>query len=79
MTNIDWIYVGELPKFIASPSNNMKESKAKLDLALDMLSLAHYWEITELHQCLQEFIVNTADFLNPYWVKFSKSDDSNFV
>ncbi|KAF8340990.1 hypothetical protein F5887DRAFT_426970 [Amanita rubescens] len=70
---INWIYVGELPEFIASPSNNQKEFKAKLDLALDMLSLAHRWEITKLHQRLQEFIVNK--FLNPYWVKIMRKAD----
>lgn len=78
-SNIDWIYTGELPEFITSPSSNEKESKAKLGLTLNMLSLAHCWEITELHQYLQEFIVNTVDFLNPYWVEISKSDDSNSV
>ncbi|KAF8330999.1 hypothetical protein F5887DRAFT_922915 [Amanita rubescens] len=66
---IDWMYAGELPTFITSPSSNNGESKAKLDLALNILSLAHRWEITELHQRLQEFIVNLSDFINPYWVK----------
>jgi hypothetical protein len=77
--NIDWMYTGELPTFITSPSSNNGESKAKLDLALNILSLAHRWEITELHQRLQEFIVNVSDFINPYWVKHSKLNDCEFV
>ena len=70
---IDWIYIGELPESIASPSCSDEESRAKLDLALEMLKLARFWAITELHERLQEFIVNAPNFINPYWVKDSKS------
>lgn len=71
----DWIYVGELPDSITSPSNSDDESKAKLDLTLEMLSLAHFWVVTGLHERLQEFIINAPDFINPYWVKDSESYD----
>jgi hypothetical protein len=72
----DWVYVGELSKTITTPSSNDQESKKKLNLTLDMLGLAHRWEVTELHQRLQEFIINAPDFINPYWVKNSESNDS---
>jgi len=49
------------------------KSQAKLDLFLEMLRLAHFWAVTELHERLQEFIVNAPDFINLYWVKDSKS------
>ena len=71
----DWIYVGELPESITSPSNGDEESKAKLDLTLEMLSLAHFWAVAGLHERLQEFIINAPDFINPYWVKDSESHD----
>ena len=70
---VDWIYVGELPESITSPGCVDEEKRAKLDLALEMLSLSHYWEVTELHGRLQEFIVNAPDdFINPYWAQDSK-------
>lgn len=76
MMGVDWMYAGELSESITSPSSN-DESKRKLDLALDMLSLSHYWEVTELFERLQEFIINASDdFINPYWVKYSKSHNS---
>ena len=79
MMGVDWTYIGELPKLITSPSSSDEESKGKLELALEMLKLAHFWVVTELHERLQEFIVNAPDFINPYWVKQSKSLDSRFV
>lgn len=77
--DIDWMYVGEMPKSIISPSSSEEEKKTKLDLALEMLSLCHYWAVTELHERLQEFIINAPDFINPYWYKNSKSCNSMFV
>ena len=70
---IDWMYVGEMPESISSPSGSDEEKKTKLDLALEMLSLSHFWAVTELHERLQEFITNAPDFINPYWYKNSKS------
>ena len=79
MMGIDWMYVGKLSQSFTSPSSN-DEAKKKLDLALDMLSLSHYWEVAELFECLQEFIINASDdFINPYWVDYSKSHNSMIV
>ncbi|KAK2459819.1 hypothetical protein APHAL10511_008140 [Amanita phalloides] len=64
---VDWIYIGKLSDSVAGQSNNDDENlRTKLDLALEMLSLAHYWEVTELHERLQELIIK---FINPHWVK----------
>jgi hypothetical protein len=76
---IDWMYAGELPELITSPSSDDDESKKKLRLTVDMLSLSHFWGVTELHERLQEFIINESDFINPYWVKDSKSYNSMTV
>lgn len=67
------MYVGEMSESITSPSGSDEEKQKKLDLALEMLSLSHYWEVTELHERLQEFIINAPDFINPYWYENSKS------
>ena len=78
---IDWMYVGELSESITSPSNHDEpKKKEKLDLALDMLRLSHYWEVTELYERLQVFIINASDdFINPYWVEYSRSHNSMTV
>lgn len=68
---VDWTYVGELPELITGLSSNDEEKSGKLELALEMLKLAHFWAVTELHERLQEFIINTPGFINPYWVKQS--------
>jgi len=71
-TNADWIYVGELPESININPKSEEELETKLDLALGMLSLAHRWEIAELHLSLQDFIINKQHFINPYSVRDSK-------
>jgi hypothetical protein len=77
MMGVDWTYVGELPESIrTSPSSSDEEKRGKLELALEMLTLAHFWAVTELHERLQEFIINATDFINPYWVQQSRSPDS---
>ncbi|KIL60390.1 hypothetical protein M378DRAFT_180440 [Amanita muscaria Koide BX008] len=65
---IDWFYVGKLSDLLISNSNNEEETKRRLELGLDMLSLADKWEVTDLHEQLQVFIINDQDFLNSYWV-----------
>lgn len=80
VVGIDWIYIGELPESVTGPRKSDEERKAKLDLALEMLSLSHFWEITELHERLQESIINAPDdFINPYWFKDSKLYNSMLV
>ncbi|KAF8621710.1 hypothetical protein AX15_007571 [Amanita polypyramis BW_CC] len=65
---IDWIYTGELPDSIKVNGSDDEESGTrKLRLALDMLLLAHYWQVTELHEHMQKNFINS--FLNPYTVK----------
>ncbi|KIL64220.1 hypothetical protein M378DRAFT_163460 [Amanita muscaria Koide BX008] len=66
---IDWFYVGKLSDLLINNSNDEEETKRRLELGLDMLSLADEWEVTDLHEQLQVFIINDQDFLNPYWVR----------
>ncbi len=55
----DWVYYGELSKSITTPSSNDQESKKKLNLTLDMLGLAHRWEVTELSSLSMRQILST--------------------
>ncbi|KAF8638386.1 hypothetical protein AX17_002247 [Amanita inopinata Kibby_2008] len=68
---LDWIYVGELPKsFTKLSARNKEEKTIKINLALDMLHLAHYWELKTLHAQLQVFIINADDeLIDPDFVK----------
>ncbi|KIL57824.1 hypothetical protein M378DRAFT_87354, partial [Amanita muscaria Koide BX008] len=69
---IDWFYVGKLSDLLINNSNNEEETKRRLELALEMLSLADEWGVTDLHEQLQVFIINDRDLINPYWVRHSK-------
>ena len=66
------------PESITSPSNGNEESKEKLDLTLEMLSLAHFWAVTGLHECLQEFNIE-LNVPDPYWAKDSELHDFKSV
>ena len=56
-----------------SSSNCEEGAQAKLELVLDMLALSHLWDMSDLHEHLQNFIINDPGFINPYWVRRSTS------
>jgi hypothetical protein len=68
----DWMYTGKLSGALSS-SNCKEKAQAKLELVLDMLALSHLWDMSDLHEHLQELIVNDPGFINPNWVGRSTS------
>ena len=72
-TYSDWIYVGKLSESLSTTgSRSEEETKEKLELGLDMLALSYYWQVMDLHEHLQMFIIDAPGFIIPHWVNRSR-------
>ncbi|KAM6499320.1 hypothetical protein JOM56_004828 [Amanita muscaria] len=73
---IDWFYVGKLSDLLISNSNKEEETKRRLELGLDMLSLADKWETSSTHTGFSRRKATTATRLLEYCQRYEEDKRS---